>query len=90
MSYQIIRYIANKPAEYDGEKLPAKGSVQYTREDKTQAELILNKLYDISANQKNMTINKRTRYTFKCENPMHKYLFQIVNDKKKEIEDVLI
>lgn len=90
MSYQIIRYIANKPEKYDGEKLPAKGSVQYTREDKTQAELILNKLYDISANQKNMTISKRTRYTFRCENSIHKYLFQIVSSGKKEIENVLI
>lgn len=84
MAYNIIRYIANKPTEYNGEQLLASGSVQYTREDKNQAELLLTKLYEISANQKRMSISKRTRYTFRCENALHKYLFKIVKSDKNE------
>lgn len=92
MSYQVIRYIANKPSTYNGEKLLAHGSIQYTREDKSQAEEILSKLFDISANQKNMTITKRTTYSFRCENNAHKYLFKVVtsNGKNKKIEDLMI
>ena len=90
MAYHVIRYIANKPAGYDGEKIQASGTIQYTREDKNQAEQILTRLYEISANQKNMTILKRTRYTFRCENGLHKYLFKISkgdNKPKKELLD---
>ena len=89
--YQVIRYIANKPINYNGEQLRAVGSVQYSREDKTIAEQILNKLYDISANQKKMVIIKRTRYTFRCENAAHKYYFKIIKEKKdKKLEDIYI
>jgi hypothetical protein len=84
MAYHIIRYTADKPESYGGEKLPATGSVQYTRDNKTQAEQMLGKLYDISANQRYMTILKRTRYTFRCENLSHKYLFKIVSSDNKD------
>ena len=89
--YQVIRYIANKPINHNGEPLVASGSVQYTREDKNQAEQILTKLYDISANQKSMTIIKRTRYSFRCENACHRYLFKVIKQKKDEkLEDIMI
>ena len=89
--FQIVRYIANKPLEYNGEELKASGEVQYTRDDKNQAEQILNKLYDISANQKRMTIIKRTRYSFRCENAAHKYLFKIIKKTKDNtIEDITL
>lgn len=81
--FYVIRYIADKPLDYNGEKLLASGSIQYTREDKSQAEMILTKLYEISANQKNMQIQKRTRYTFRCENGLHKYLFKVAQAEKK-------
>lgn len=89
--YQIIRYVADKPKNYESEELPATGSIQYTREEKYQAEQILNKLYEINANQKNMIINKRTRYTFRCENKLHKYLFKITKETKgKQIEKIYL
>ena len=87
--YHIIRYIANKPNDYNGEKVLADGSIQYSREDKNQAEQILTKLYEISANQKNMQIQKRTRYTFRCENGLHKYLFKISKGDNKSKEELL-
>lgn len=86
--YQVIRYIANKPKNYNGEELPASGSIQYTREDKNQAEQLLNKLYDIYSNQKNITINKRTRYTFKCENVRYKYLFKVIRNNNNVIDNI--
>ena len=89
MAYHVIRYIANKPSEYDGEKIKASAAIQYTREDKNQAEQILTRLYEISANQKNMQIIKRTRYTFRCENGSHKYLFKISNGGNKSKEELL-
>lgn len=82
--YNIVRYIANKPADYNEEPLQAKPSIQYRREDKCQAEQILNKLYEITTNQKNMIINKRTRYTFRCENKLHKYFFKVEKETKNE------
>ena len=92
MAYNVVRYIANKPSDYAGGKLPSYGSVQYTREDKSQAEEILNKLFNISANQKKMSITKRTRYSFRCENSAHKYLFKIENSnsKNKQLEELVI
>lgn len=90
MSYQIIRYIADKPTDYDGGKLLAKGSIQYSREDKNQAEQILTRLYEMSANQKTMQIQKRTRYTFKCENSLHKYFFKVAKGDKKNPEDTYL
>lgn len=75
--YHVIRYIANKPSNYNGEKLLASGAIQYSREDKNQAETILTKLYEISANHRSMRMQKRTRYTFRCENGLHKYLFKV-------------
>lgn len=90
MSYYVIRYIANKDVDGSGdEKLKASGTIQYTREDKNQAEQILTKLYEISANQKNMRILKRTRYTFRCENGLHKYLFKITKGDNKNKEEIL-
>lgn len=92
MAYHIIRYIANKPSGYNGEKLDASGSVQYTRETIAKAEQILNKLYDISSNQKLMKITKRTRYSFRCENTRHKYLFKIAQKevKQEKLDDIKI
>lgn len=92
MAYYIIRYIANKPSCYNGEKLPASGTIQYTRDDKALAEQILNKLYDISSNQKMMKITKRTRYSFRCENTRHKYLFKIEQKEVKQdkLDDIKI
>lgn len=88
--YYLIRYIADKPyLNNEGEKVLAHGSIQYSREDKNQAEQILTKLYEISANQKNMQILKRTRYTFRCENGLHKYLFKIIKGGNKKKEDLL-
>lgn len=89
MAYHVIRYIANKPMGYDGEKIKASGTIQYTREDKNQAEQILTRLYEISANQKNMIILKRTRYTFRCENRQHKYLFKISKGDNKPKDKLL-
>lgn len=90
--YHVIRYIANKPMNYNGEKLLASGAIQYSREDKNQAETILTKLYEISANQKKMNINKRTRYTFRCENGLHKYLFKVAkgDNTSKVIEETYL
>jgi len=89
--YQIVRYVADKPGNYSGEELPAPGTIQYTREEKTQAEQILNKLYEVYANDKNITIQKRTRYTFRCENTGHKYLFKIIKEtNKKELEKIYL
>lgn len=87
MIYHVVRYIANKPSGYDGEKLPAVGTIQYTRDDKSKAEQILTRLYEISSNQKAMHIMKRTRYSFRCENGCHKYLFKITKGNSKN--DVL-
>ena len=89
MVYHVIRYIADKPLGYDGGKVRATGTIQYTREDKTQAEQILTRLYEISANQKNMSILKRTRYTFRCENGLHKYLFKISRGEGKTRKEIL-
>lgn len=87
--YHIIRYKADKPSVYNGENLLACGDIQYSRENKDQAEQILTKLYEISANQKNMNIIKRTRYTFKCENKYHKYMFKITQSDNKPKEKLL-
>lgn len=89
MAYHVIRYIANKPSSYNGEKIKAHGTIQYTREDKDHAEQILTRLYEISTNQKNMQIIKKTRYTFRCENGLHKYLFKISKEDNKGSEKML-
>lgn len=92
--YHIVRYIANKAPSDGDEKILAAGSIQYSRESKEQAEQILTKLYEISTNQKNMQIQKRTRYSFRCENGGHKYLFKIskgnVKNEKKVIEEMYL
>lgn len=86
--YHIVRYIANKP--YAGEsKNLAVGSIQYTRDNLGQAEQILSKLYEISSNQKNMHIQKRTKYSFRCENGAHKYLFKISKGNSKNGKKIL-
>ena len=91
--YHIVRYIANKPPTGGGKDL-AVGSIQYTRDDINQAEQILTKLYEISSNQKNMRIQKRTKYSFRCENGAHKYLFKIskgnTKNEKKILEDIYL
>lgn len=89
MAYHVIRYIADKPSTYDGRKIKASGTIQYTRDDKGQAEQILTRLYEISANQKKMSITKRTRYSFRCENGLHKYYFQIRKGNNKTKEELL-
>ena len=90
MAYHVIRYIANKPCDYNGtDKLEAEPTIQYTRNEKEKAEQILTRLYEISANQKNMVIIKRTRYTFRCENTSHRYLFKIVKGDNKTREKLL-
>lgn len=90
MPYRIIKYVAEKPLGYHGERLVASPEVQFTRDDKSQAELMLEKLYEVSSNQRTMQILKRTRYTFRCETKLRKYLFKICHDKERLLDKIAI
>lgn len=67
---------------YDGERLRATGSVQYIRDSKRDAEQILDRLYEMTTNQSTMSITKRTRFTFRCEDKKRKYMFKVANGSK--------
>lgn len=89
MAYHVIRYIADKHKGDGEDKIEAVPSIQYTRERRSDAEQILTKLYEISANQKTMQIIKRTRYTFRCENRLHRYYYKVTNGTGKTKEELL-
>ena len=93
MNYNILRFVADKPSTYAGERLRATGSVQYTRESRNDAKAILDRLFEITSNQRAMNITKHTRFTFRCEDTRHKYVFKIVTCNKvlpDSVQDIYI
>lgn len=78
MNYNILRFVADKPSTYAGEKLRATGSVQYTRDERKDAKAILDRLFEMTSNQSAMSITKHTRFSFRCEDARHKYMFKVV------------
>ena len=88
MNYNILRFVADKPSTYTGEKLRATGSIEYTRENRKDAKAILDRLFELTSNQRAMNITKHTRFTFRCEDARHKYMFKVVTCNKPSLDDV--